>query len=125
MQNGTMMGSGSRVRFRRALVVAAGLVALSTCGGKSGVQIVSATYGASCGGVAGNATKDLQAKCEGEQVCNYVVDVTVLGDPKPGCMKEYEAQWTCGKNPEIHAAKLPGEAGFGGRVQLSCAAVSQ
>jgi len=116
------MGSGRRERVRRALVVSAGLLALSTCGSKSGVQIVSATYGASCGGVAGNATKDVKAKCEGEQACNYVIDVSVLGDPKPGCVKEYEAQWTCGKSPEIHVAKLPGEAGFGGRVQLSCAA---
>lgn len=72
--------------------------------------------------MAGNATKDLKTKCEGEQACTYVVDVSVLGDPKSGCVKEYEAQWTCGKNSEIHVAKLPGEAGFGGRVQLSCAA---
>ena len=120
MQKRAVIGSAKGVKC--ALVMAAGLAALTGCGEKSGIQIVSATYGASCGGVAGNATKDLQTKCEGEQACTYVVDVTVLGDPKSGCIKEYEAQWTCGKSPEIHVAKLPGEAGFGGRVQLSCTA---
>ena len=114
------MGSAKSVRC--ALVVAISLVALTACGGKSGIQVVSATYGASCGGAAGNATNDLRTKCEGEQACTYVVEVSVLGDPKNGCVKEYEAQWTCGKSPEIHVAKLAGEAGFGGRVQLSCAA---
>ena len=114
------MGSGGSVRC--VFVVVAGLAALAACGGKSGIQIVSATYGASCGGETGNATKDLKTKCEGAQACAYVVDVSVLGDPKSGCVKEYEAQWTCGKSPEIHVAKLPGEAGFGGRIQLSCAA---
>ena len=112
---------GSANSFRCALVAAA-LMALTACGGKSGIQIVSATYGASCGGIAGNATNDLKSRCEGEQACTYVVNVSVLGDPKSGCVKEYEAQWTCGKNPEVHVTKLPGEAGFGGRIQLSCPA---
>lgn len=113
---------GPAKSFRCALVLAAGLMALTTCGEKSGIQIVSATYGASCGAAAGNATKDLKAKCEGEQACTYVVNVSVLGDPKSGCVKDYEAQWTCGKSSEVHVAKLPGEAGFGGRVQLTCSA---
>ena len=104
------------------LVLVTGTLALTGCGGKTGIQIVSATYGASCGAPAGNATADLKDKCEGQDACDYKVDVTVIGDPKQGCPKEFEARWTCGSDPEVHTAMVPGEAGFGKQVQLSCAA---
>jgi len=101
-------------------VLAAGLVALAGCVAKTGIQVVSATYGASCGGPAGNATADLKDKCQGAPACDYTVSVTVLGDPKQGCKKEYEAKWTCGSDAEIHTAALPGESGFNGKVRLAC-----
>lgn len=103
-----------------AAAVGAGLILLAGCGGKTGIQVVSATYGASCGAPAGNATGDLKGKCDGQEVCNYTVDVTVLGDPKQACAKDYEARWTCGSNSEVHVTKLPAEAGFGGKTLLSC-----
>ena len=103
-------------------ILIAGLFALTGCGGNNGIQVVSATYGASCGGPAGNATADLKDKCEGQDTCDYKVDVTVIGDPKQGCPKEFEATWKCGKDSEVHSAKIPAEAGFGKHAQLSCPA---
>jgi len=107
---------------RCSVALAAGLLALAGCGSKAGIQVVSATYGASCGAPAGNATADLKDKCEGQDACDYKVDVTVIGDPKQGCRKEFEAKWTCGNDSEVHTAMVPAEAGFGKHVQLSCAA---
>jgi len=102
-------------------VVAAGLLALTGCGGKTGIQIISATYGATCGAPEGNATADLKDKCEGQDACDYKVDVTVIGDPKKGCAKEFVAKWTCGSDSEVHTATIPAEAGFGKQAQLACA----
>src|SRR5579872_3509704 len=101
-------------------VLGAALLTLTGCGGKTGIQIVSATYGASCGAPPGNATADLKDKCEGQMTCDYAVNVSVIGDPKQGCKKEYEAKWTCGSDSVVHTATIPAEAGFGQHVQFSC-----
>ena len=87
-----------------------------------GIQVVSATYGANCGAPAGNATTDFKAQCQDDDACRYVVDVTVLGDPKQGCKKDFQASWTCGRKSEVHNAGLAAEAGFWGKVPISCAA---
>jgi hypothetical protein len=98
-------------------------LALAGCGGggggtgKSGISVVSGTYGASCGAASGNATSDLKTKCDGQDVCDYTIDAGILGDPKKGCAKDYEARWTCGGDSEVHIATVPGEAGFRKQVQ--------
>ena len=115
-------GIGKLPLGRFGALVAA-LMALAGCGGGGQpIQVVSATYGASCGATAGNATQDLKRNCDGQETCDYTVDFKILGDPKPACSKDYEARWTCGTNSEVHVAKLPAEAGFGGKVHLSCEA---
>lgn len=106
----------------KTILMTAGLVALAACGSKNPIQVVSATYGASCGAPEGNATQDLKAKCAGQDVCDYVVDVKVLGDPKQGCQKDYQAKWTCGSGTEVHTMAIPAEAGFGRQIELSCEA---
>ena len=109
------------VRCLCAIGIAVGLVPLVACGKKPGIHVVSASYGVSCGAPAGNATVYLKMQCEGQDVCDYVIDFKVLGDPKPNCAKDYEARWTCGGSSEVHSAKVPGEAGFETHLQLACA----
>jgi len=89
---------------------------------KIGIQVVSATYGGSCGAPPGNATDHLTAKCGGLKACDYVIDYKILGDPKSGCAKDFQAKWRCGDSSELHEVALSGETGFEQHVRLSCAA---
>jgi len=82
--------------------------------------VVSATYGGNCTAPAGNVTDDLKAKCEGKNVCEYVIDYRLLGDPKKGCAKDYQAKWTCAGSSEVHDASVPPEAGTLKVVRLAC-----
>jgi hypothetical protein len=49
------------------------------------------------------------------------VDYTIIGDPSPGCAKEYVAKWTCSGGVEQRTARATAEAGFGSKVVLKCA----
>jgi len=101
----------------------AGLAALAVAGGAiaqpGGISVLSGTYGASCGVHPGNVTRDLYHACNGQQSCDYTVDVQRLGDPAPGCRKDYVATWRC-PDGRTHQAGAPAEAGFGAVVRLSC-----
>jgi hypothetical protein len=83
------------------------------------LEVLSATYGGSCGARAGNVTTIVNAACEGLAACTFRIRVEELGDPAPGCAKDFVAVWTCG-DAESRQATVPGEAGFGSTVQLSC-----
>ena len=90
------------------------------CPDDAGLRIHSASYGVNCGAAAGNATSDLRQSCSGNASCEYVVDVNRLGDPAPGCGKEYEVQYSCPGDREYRRASIPGEAGLGKRLALAC-----
>jgi hypothetical protein len=87
---------------------------------KQTIRIVMATYGRNCGASLGNVTDQIVTSCSGRFECSYVIDYTVLGDPAPGCAKEYELTYSCGASDIVKAVRIPGEAGFKRRVDLSC-----
>lgn len=86
------------------------------------IDVVEATYGASCGAADGNATAHLAGACEGRARCEYEIDFRALGDPAPGCAKDWRARWRCTATGVTHALEVPAEAGWRTRVELSCPA---
>jgi hypothetical protein len=65
----------------------------------------------------------LSRACNGQQRCEYGVDYTLLGDPVPGCGKEFAVDWYChqtGAPYVLYRQVLRGEAGFGARLELTC-----
>jgi len=84
------------------------------------IRVIAATYGRNCGAPHGNATPHLAETCNGRAVCEYVVDHHVLGDPTPGCAKDYVVEWQCGRDPERHTRVIRPEAGGGTRIILRC-----
>lgn len=83
------------------------------------IRILNATYGASCGVPAGNAIRDMAARCNGKASCTYTVSYRVLGDPAPNCKKDFRAKFSCGGNMSFDAF-APAEAGYESKVVLAC-----
>ena len=90
-------------------------------GQSNAVKVTAATYGASCKQPAGNVTKFLADACNGKTTCDYVIKYQTIGDPAPGCAKDFSVQWTC-SNGVGGTASAPAEAGLGSKVSLQCAA---
>jgi hypothetical protein len=88
----------------------------------SGLYITSATYGLNCGGVAGNATRDLGNTCNGKDSCDYEIHVAKFGDPQQGCAKEFVAHYECAPSQRGLVITIPGESGLGSHISFSCAA---
>ncbi|MCS6812188.1 MAG: acyltransferase [Cyanobacteria bacterium] len=86
----------------------------------SSIQILSATYGASCGAPLGNATTHIQQACWRQETCNYTIDVRRLGDPAAGCNKSFSVEYQCPNSKEPLRIDIPGEAGLGTSIYLSC-----
>jgi hypothetical protein len=86
----------------------------------SGIDVQSATYGASCGAPSGNATNDLAKSCNGHGDCSYIVDVDRLGDPAPGCGKDFQVEYSCTPDTELVKKELPAEAGLKSELKLNC-----
>jgi peptidoglycan/LPS O-acetylase OafA/YrhL len=86
----------------------------------NGVHILSATYGGNCRAPRGNATRALSRSCNGKNNCAYVVDVNLLGDPAPGCGKDFVVDYQCAPVDGQLSKTLPGEAGLKSRLDLSC-----
>lgn len=93
----------------------------------------SGTYGGSCGTPQGNVTAflvnaagaiagpaQLASTCNGRTDCDYTVRVRDLGDPHPGCVKNYVATWSC-SDGRSYTRTLLGEAD-GSTIRLSCQA---
>jgi hypothetical protein len=87
--------------------------------GGSGIVVVSATYGGSCGASQRNQTRNLGLTCNGKRRCDYVIDYQIIGDPTPNCLKDYVAEWRCGSGQKRNAT-VAGEAGYRGTIALSC-----
>ena len=82
------------------------------------INVRWATYGGeTCEQERGNVTSFIASACSGESTCNYLVDHTIIGDPAPGCAKDFRVRWKCGT--EKHTAKLSAEAS-GQTVSLAC-----
>jgi hypothetical protein len=84
------------------------------------ITIVGATYGANCQAAAGNATAAVARACDGHSTCRFQVDVAAIGDPSPGCAKEFDIVWRCPGEEAVRRMTLPAEAGLGSVARLSC-----
>jgi hypothetical protein len=83
-----------------------------------GIRVISATYGLNCGAAAGNETSVLRSACSG-QACSYTINYRVIGDPVPGCAKDFRVACHCADGSARSAYAAP-EAGFGSVVSMSC-----
>jgi hypothetical protein len=85
------------------------------------IRVMAATYGRNCGAPYGNVTDHLAEICDGKAICEYVIDVRVIGDPTGGCEKDYIAEWRCGPSPETNVISTKSEAD-GKKIVLRCPA---
>lgn len=60
------------------------------------IRVLSAVYGRNCGAQrTSNVLDDLVRQCQGRDYCVYRIDHRQLGDPRPGCAKDYQARFIC------------------------------
>jgi hypothetical protein len=97
------------------------------------IHVVAGTYGEVCKNFVpppgqtntvkfGNVTAALASACDkAKATCQFKVVVEQLGDPAPGCEKDFIANWRCGDNQNPSRFYLPPEAN-GRSVMLSCPA---
>jgi hypothetical protein len=91
----------------------------------STIYVTAATYGGNCGAPYDNALSALIDACNDHVgSCTYAIYYWVLGDPVPGCGKDFSVSWACipgdGSNVRYLLATVPPEAGYGSPVTLSC-----
>lgn len=94
------------------------LVALDWMEG-SPLNVLEATYGANCGRPAGNVTEQVKNICAAGTPCTFLVDVNKLGDPAPGCIKEFSVKYRCERNAPPKIGLLAPEA-HGKKIILDC-----
>ena len=86
-----------------------------------GVSIKSATYGASCGAPQGNVTRAVALTCNGKPDCAYPIGAEALGDPAPGCAKDFRVSYSCAPDTTILDRQLSSEVNKGTSLDLNCA----
>lgn len=85
------------------------------------ILVETATYAGNCSAARGNDTDHLGNGCNGKDECRYTVDVAVIGDPAPGCVKDYEVVYACSGSKTRKTVQVTGEeAGFKKTVVLTC-----
>ncbi len=95
------------------------VVSCFAIGAQAQIQVESATYGANCGAWRGNATSEVRWQCDGQQVCDYYISVSRLGDPAPGCPKNFDVRYRCGFGGQTKHETVFQEAN-GGIARLDC-----
>jgi len=89
-------------------------------GGGVSIRVLGAAYGRNCAGnVSTNVTDDLARQCQGRDYCVYRIDTRQIGDPRPGCAKEYQARYMCRDGGNERYASANPEAS-GQSVVLDC-----
>lgn len=89
-------------------------------GGGVSIRVLGAVYGNNCAGnVSTNVTSDLARQCQGRDYCVYRVDSRQIGDPRPGCPKEYHARYICRDGGNERRASASAEAS-GQSIVLDC-----
>jgi hypothetical protein len=89
-------------------------------GGGVSIRVLGAVYGNNCAGnVSTNVTGDLARQCQGRDYCVYRVDSRQIGDPRPGCPKEYQARYMCRDGGNERRASASAEAS-GQSIVLDC-----
>ena len=92
--------------------------------GKGEIKILSAVYGGNCTSHPMDATRFARRHCENRAECDYVVSAAVLGDPAPGCSKDFQITWRCSPEGPIEGTSIEPEAGFRGIARVRCPAVT-
>jgi peptidoglycan/LPS O-acetylase OafA/YrhL len=101
-------------------------------GNASAITTVSATYGMNCRDfpvpapfpnlvAEGNVTKAVQQACDAANQCRFRVDVAALGDPAPGCGKDFVVRYQCTQSDKVLSSVIGAEAN-GKTAILSCRA---
>jgi len=89
-------------------------------GGGVSIRVLGAAYGRNCAGnVSTNVTDDLARQCQGRDYCVYRIDTRQIGDPRPGCAKEYQARYMCRDGGNERYASANPEAS-GQSIVLDC-----
>jgi hypothetical protein len=107
------------MRTRLSLIVCALLVTTPALAQQ--IQIRSAVYGENCGS-SGDVTGAVVNACDGRFQCTYPIDHHVIGDPAPGCVKDFRVRWSCdGSHTRFRAVggQNGGEAS-GQTIYLDC-----
>lgn len=86
-----------------------------------GLDVVEATYGASCGGDRFNAHALVKGRCDGKMQCDYQIDSSELKDSglDQSCKADLSISYRCGFDAEMQTMLVPGEAN-GKTARLSC-----
>lgn len=85
----------------------------------AGINVLTAWYGPSCNTQHGNVTAHVKSRCDGKASCSYTVDAGTLGDPAPGCAKNFLVLYACQGQAEVRLAQLSAEA-HGRPVTFGC-----
>jgi len=87
----------------------------------SSIKIEEATYGANCpsGVKLGNATQYSAKACDGHARCNILISVQEIGDPAPGCGKDFSVRLKCNEQAPARRVYIKGEAN-GSTVRVDC-----
>jgi hypothetical protein len=83
------------------------------------VNVLSATYGQSCGATHGNVTLHVKTRCDGKANCPYMVDAAQIGDAAPNCAKNFLVLYACQGQGNVRLAQVLAEAN-GKVVTLAC-----
>lgn len=88
--------------------------------GSATIEVLEATYGANCiRNASGNVTPYAAKICSRAPNCSLSIDVSKMGDPAPGCAKDFSVRYSCGKKLGSRTLSLPSEAN-GKTLQLDC-----
>ena len=58
------------------------------------------------------AVAHVKSRCDGKQSCAYTVSADQLGDPAPGCPKNFAVLYACQGQTDLRLAARAGRAGF-------------
>jgi hypothetical protein len=84
------------------------------------IGLVEASYGLNCGAKTGNFTAFMTQACAAKtSACSFNIDLSNIGDPAPGCGKDFVAKWRCGSDRSVHEGRLPPEA-YGKTITIHC-----
>ena len=89
-------------------------------GGGVSIRVLGAVYGRNCRAqYGGNVTGDIANQCQGRNYCVYNIDHRRIGDPAPGCAKDYYVRYQCRDGDGERWASAGPEAS-GRQVALDC-----
>jgi hypothetical protein len=85
------------------------------------ITVQEATYGSNCGRRIGrgNVTPFFSKACDGRSSCDVTISVEQLGDPAPGCGKDFVIRFLCNQEHPGKSEYQKGEAN-GSTLHLNC-----